>query len=135
MASIVTGAGEIRSWVTLEAALFRVCVAAEYVMAVDRDVVLARTQNSDEPVLDLSARWGNTSREQAPYVVWLQGQPGIFGLAVDEVRQFNSDAPTRPVPQLGLRQSGLLEGCLEHGGSVYLILSLQALAGLTAEAG
>lgn len=120
-----------RSWVALQCAGYETCVPAAFVVAVEQDVVGTPTTLS--PFIDLGARWGTGPRERAPYVVWLQDGEIRIGVAVDDVRQFNSDAPTRPVPALGLRYPGLFDGCLERDGGLRLVLSLAGLVELTAE--
>ena len=126
--------GTIQSWVALDCADYRVCVLAEHVVSVDRDVGLARSEDAALPFLDLSQRWGGPAREVAPWVVWLQHGEQVVGVAVDEVQQFNANATLRPVPELGVARPDLFEGCFEHRGEVHLALSLPALVELTAEA-
>ncbi len=128
-------ASAIRSWVRLDCAGYRVCVPADSVVSVDQDVGLERSADAALPFLDLAHRWGGAQRTVAPWVVWLQhGDDGVFGIAIDRIRHFNSSAPTRPFPTLGLGRADLFEGCLEHEGAVLLVLSLAALVELTAEA-
>lgn len=123
----------MRSWVRLDCGHYRVCIPAEAVVSVDRDVGARREDGSR--FTDLVARWSGGTGDTAPWVIWLQaGERGVFGVAVDDIRHFNSTAPTRPFPGLGLRRPDLFDGFLEHGSAVLLVLSLAALVELTAEA-